>query len=61
MFVLQNRYNEDEFIAIDRASGGYPYLTTMNHCKIFATIKDAQDYNTMNYICDIKRLELKGV
>ena len=64
VYVLVDRTNfidSNRFIGMDKASGGYPYLTELYLCHKFKSIEDAQSYNTLNYDCKVMSLILNSL
>jgi len=46
-FILQDR-DQGKFVALDKASGGYPYLTgDPFEAKLWETLESAEEYNIM--------------
>jgi hypothetical protein len=61
MYVIKNN-KTGKWIGIDKASGGYPYDTTIENAKIFHTKKAATDYRgVINEDWSLFRLEVRGV
>lgn len=54
-------YGNGKYVAIDAASGGYPYESNIWDCKKFATYQGAKEYRNvcgMNYL-DIRKISIK--
>lgn len=61
-YIIKNN-KTGEYIAIDQASGGYPYDTDIFNAKIWHTKQEAREYNKMSFnhdwsLCIIKINEI---
>ena len=60
-FILKT-INSDEYIGIDKISGGYPFVTRhLPSAHIFTTYSAAINYNTMGIIAELKMIVLTDV
>ncbi len=61
MYIIKNN-KTDKWIGIDKASGGYPYDTTIENAKIFNTKNDASNYrDVIKEDLSLYRLEVRGI